>query len=187
MARRATRREFAIGVGAAALAGYGFRARPAEMKTLRFIAQADLRVLDPLWTTAYIIRNHGYMVFDTPFACDAEFTPHPQMVGEHWVYDHSAGRPAAVLLKARAASSIRVNDISGPMLARNPDRANSRRGCACRFATPKRRLCRDSSSLISPRTAAAVLSIVVTASASRMNHRVECGRRSTNHRIRSLT
>jgi peptide/nickel transport system substrate-binding protein len=25
------------------------------------------------------------MVFDTPFACDAEFTPHPQMVGEHQV------------------------------------------------------------------------------------------------------
>src|SRR6516165_8418736 len=90
-------------------------------------------------------------------------------------------------LKARAASSIRVNDISGPMLARNPDRANSRRGCACRFATPNRRLRRDSSSLTSPRTAAAVLSIVVTASASRMNHSVDCGRLSTIHRIRSLT
>jgi peptide/nickel transport system substrate-binding protein len=85
MARGATRREFAIAVGAAALVGYGFRATPAETKTLRLIAQADLRVLDPLWTTAYITRNHGYMVFDTPFACDAEFSPHPQMVGEHRV------------------------------------------------------------------------------------------------------
>jgi hypothetical protein len=41
--------------------------------------------------------------------------------------------------------------------------------------------------LNSARTAAAVLSIVVTASASRMNHRVDCGRRSTIHLIRSLT
>jgi peptide/nickel transport system substrate-binding protein len=50
---------------------------------LRFIAQSDLRVLDPIWTTAYITRNHGYMVFDTLFALDAEFAPHPQMVGSH--------------------------------------------------------------------------------------------------------
>ncbi|MBV9966481.1 MAG: ABC transporter substrate-binding protein, partial [Alphaproteobacteria bacterium] len=53
-----------------------------DKKVLRFIAQSDLRVLDPIWTTAYITRNHGYMVFDTLFAMDAEFAPHPQMVGE---------------------------------------------------------------------------------------------------------
>src|SRR5215469_13402212 len=50
------------------------RAAP-ENKTLRFIAQADLRILDPIWTTAYITRNHGYMVFDTLFAIDSEFMP----------------------------------------------------------------------------------------------------------------
>jgi peptide/nickel transport system substrate-binding protein len=27
---------------------------------LRFVAEADLKVLDPVWTTAYITRNHGY-------------------------------------------------------------------------------------------------------------------------------
>src|SRR5438270_10575485 len=54
-----------------------------DKKTLRFIAQSDLRVLGPIWTTAYITRNHGYCVFDTLFAIDAEFAPHPQMVGEH--------------------------------------------------------------------------------------------------------
>jgi peptide/nickel transport system substrate-binding protein len=51
------------------------RAAKPEDKTLRFIAQADLRVLDPIWTTAYITRNHGFMVFDTLFAIDSEFTP----------------------------------------------------------------------------------------------------------------
>ena len=49
---------------------------------MRFIAQSDLRVLDPIWTTAYISRNHGYMVYDTLFAIDEEFAPHPQMVGD---------------------------------------------------------------------------------------------------------
>jgi peptide/nickel transport system substrate-binding protein len=80
-----TRREFGIAAGAATLASYSFSrtARASDPKTLRFIAQSDLRVLDPIWTTAYITRNHGYMVFDTLFAIDAEFAPHPQMVGDY--------------------------------------------------------------------------------------------------------
>src|ERR1700731_597939 len=85
MAHRLTRREFGIAAGATTLAGYGLgrNAHAADTKTLRFIAQSDLRVLDPVWTTAYITRNHGYMVFDTLFAIDAEFAPHPQMVGDY--------------------------------------------------------------------------------------------------------
>src|SRR5579872_1103889 len=52
-------------------------------KTIKFIPEADLRSLDPIWTTAYITRNHGYMVYDTLFALDAELKPQPQMV-ERW-------------------------------------------------------------------------------------------------------
>ena len=48
--------------------------------TLRFIPQADLRSLDPIWTTAYITRNFGYMVYDTLFALDKDLKPQPQMV-----------------------------------------------------------------------------------------------------------
>ena len=89
MAYRITRRSFAAGVGTAALAGFGLRnrAHAADTKTLRFIAQSDLRVLDPIWTTAYITRNHGYMVFDTLFALDDKFQPHPQMVDDYHVSD----------------------------------------------------------------------------------------------------
>jgi len=84
MAYGMTRREFGIGAGAASLAGLGLsaRAKGADNKTLRFIPQTDVRVLDPIWTTAYVTRNHGYMVFDTLFAIDSKFKPHPQMVGE---------------------------------------------------------------------------------------------------------
>jgi peptide/nickel transport system substrate-binding protein len=87
MAHGMTRREFAAAAGAASLAAFGFsaRAKAADTKTLRFIAQADLRVLDPIWTTAYITRNHGYMVFDTLFAIDSKFKPHPQMVGDYGI------------------------------------------------------------------------------------------------------
>jgi peptide/nickel transport system substrate-binding protein len=49
-------------------------------KTIKFIPEADLRSLDPIWTTAYITRNHGYMVYDTLFALDEHFKPQPQMV-----------------------------------------------------------------------------------------------------------
>lgn len=30
--------------------------------TLRWVPQADLRILDTTWTTAAITRNHGYLV-----------------------------------------------------------------------------------------------------------------------------
>ena len=55
----------------------------AQQKVLKFVPQADLRILDPIATTAYITRNHGYMVYDTLFAMDANFNVKPQMVGKH--------------------------------------------------------------------------------------------------------
>jgi peptide/nickel transport system substrate-binding protein len=85
MAQGFTRRDFGRTAAAAAVATALPRlsARAAgDKQTLRLIAQSDLRVLDPIWTTAYISRNHGYMVYDTLFALDEEFAPHPQMVGD---------------------------------------------------------------------------------------------------------
>ncbi|WP_371927015.1 ABC transporter substrate-binding protein [Bradyrhizobium sp. WD16] len=40
---------------------------------------SDLRVTDPIITTAYISRDHGYMVYDTLLATDANFKVQPQM------------------------------------------------------------------------------------------------------------
>src|SRR5215471_3660211 len=56
-------------------------------KTLRFIPQADLRSIDPIWTTAYVTRNFSYLVFDTLFALDKDFKPQPQMVDRWTVSD----------------------------------------------------------------------------------------------------
>jgi peptide/nickel transport system substrate-binding protein len=80
------RREFLAGSAAAAatLAAHPALAQqPKRGGTLRFIPHADLKVLDPIVTTAYITRNHGYMIYDTLFGTDANFQVKPQMV-DRW-------------------------------------------------------------------------------------------------------
>src|SRR3954466_14908671 len=51
----------------------------AEAKTLTAVMHSDLRVTDPIITTAYITRDHGYMVYDTLLATDSNFKIQPQM------------------------------------------------------------------------------------------------------------
>ncbi|HVY14601.1 MAG TPA: ABC transporter substrate-binding protein [Rhodopila sp.] len=70
--------------GAAALAAPRI-GRAAGAAALRFVPQADLAVLDPVFTTAYVTRNHAFMVFDTLYGIDSDFNPQPQMVAGHTV------------------------------------------------------------------------------------------------------
>ena len=56
-------------------------APPAEAgKTLRVIPPSDLEILDPVWTTAAVTRDHGYMIYDTLFGTDSAGRVSPQMV-----------------------------------------------------------------------------------------------------------
>jgi peptide/nickel transport system substrate-binding protein len=55
-------------------------AQGAAARTLRFIPHSNLGSIDPIGTTGYVVRNHGYLVYDTLFATDAEFRVRPQMV-----------------------------------------------------------------------------------------------------------
>ena len=59
----------------------------AAQTTLRVVMLSDLKILDPIWTTAYIVRDHGYMVYDTLFAVDAQLDIKPQMVDSWSVSD----------------------------------------------------------------------------------------------------
>ncbi len=71
------------GIGMALSVGLlvGTAARPADAQsTLRVVMHSDLKIVDPIWTTAYITRNHGYMIYDTLFAMDAKGEIRPQMV-----------------------------------------------------------------------------------------------------------
>jgi len=55
--------------------------------TLRVVMHSDLKIVDPIWTTAYMSRNYGYMVYDTLFAMDEKLAIKPQMVDSYSVSD----------------------------------------------------------------------------------------------------
>src|SRR5262245_48851274 len=55
----------------------------AQDKVLRVVPHSNLNILDPIWTTQYMARNHGYMVYDTLFGTDEKSRIQPQMV-EKW-------------------------------------------------------------------------------------------------------
>jgi peptide/nickel transport system substrate-binding protein len=78
------RRRTFLGAAAASLAAPAI-SRAAGASVLKFVPQADITILDPIWTTAYVTRNHGFMVFDTLYGTDATFNATPQMVEGHVV------------------------------------------------------------------------------------------------------
>ena len=61
----------------------------AQEKVLRAVMHADVRVIDPIWTTQTIANIHGALVYDTLFGNDADQKPQMQMVGK---YEISADR-----------------------------------------------------------------------------------------------
>ena len=61
----------------------------AQQKVLKVAPHAFPANLDPINVTAYITRNHGYMVYDTLFATDEKGAIKPQMVEK---YDVSADK-----------------------------------------------------------------------------------------------
>ncbi len=55
----------------------------AQEKVLKAVMHADVRVIDPVWTTQTIANIHGALVYDTLFGNDADLKPQPQMVGKY--------------------------------------------------------------------------------------------------------
>src|SRR3954464_5534130 len=77
---RRLRSTFASTLPAIALsASLAMPALAAGSKTITAVMHSDLRVTDPIITSAYITRDHGYMVFDTLLALDSSFKIQPQM------------------------------------------------------------------------------------------------------------
>src|SRR5436305_4610560 len=71
----------ALGVAAGVPALVGVRrARAADLGTLKVIPEVDLKILDPVWTTATVTSTHGLLVYDTLFAMDRKQQVHSQMV-----------------------------------------------------------------------------------------------------------
>src|ERR1700722_19700747 len=55
----------------------------AQVRPLRYIPNAGLSTLDPIWTTALVAGIHGYMVFDTLYGLDDVGQSRPQMCAGH--------------------------------------------------------------------------------------------------------
>ena len=55
-------------------------ARAQSSKMLRAVMHAPLRISDPMFSTAWTARNHGYNIYDTLFSTDSNFQIKPQMV-----------------------------------------------------------------------------------------------------------
>jgi peptide/nickel transport system substrate-binding protein len=85
------RRALLAAAAVAALAPFGSAlATPGLIRTepdrvLRFIPQADVTGLDPVWTSVYVTRNHAYLVFDTLYGQDSSYAIRPQMIEGHTV------------------------------------------------------------------------------------------------------
>jgi len=62
-------------------------AQDIRARTLRFVPQANLTSLDPIWTTAAVTENHGWTVYDTLFGLTDDLRIAPQMAEGHGVSD----------------------------------------------------------------------------------------------------
>src|SRR3984885_4747204 len=86
MKRRSFMRAGAASITAGVLPRFAI-AQPANARVLRFVPQANLTLLDPIFTTAAVTSNHGWMVYDTLFGVNAKLQTKPQMAEGYTVSD----------------------------------------------------------------------------------------------------
>jgi peptide/nickel transport system substrate-binding protein len=72
--------------------------------TVTFIPSSDLLGIDPIWTTAYVVRNHGYLVYDTLYSTDANYHIQPQMAEGHEI------SPDGLTVSIRLREGLRFHD-----------------------------------------------------------------------------
>lgn len=96
--------------GAAALLAAPAIAQPA--RTIRFVPNVDLPVLDPIANTAAQVRNHAFLIFDTLYGLDLDYAPQPQMLAGH------VTQPDGLLWTLHLRSGLRFHDGT-PVLARD--------------------------------------------------------------------
>jgi peptide/nickel transport system substrate-binding protein len=108
---QATRRGV-LGAAGAALVAPRLGSAQVAASTLRFVPQANLSNIDPVWSTAVVVRNHGLMIYDTLYGLGADFQPKPQMAAGHEIRDE--GRRWTITLRP----GLRFHDGT-PVLARD--------------------------------------------------------------------
>jgi peptide/nickel transport system substrate-binding protein len=82
---RAPMRHAVVGFAIALASAIASIGAANAQKVLRAVMHADVRTLDPIWTTQTIAGIHAMLVYDTLFGNDEQLNPKPQMVGKHEV------------------------------------------------------------------------------------------------------
>ena len=94
-------------------------AQPDSSRVLRFVPQANLSLLDPIFTTAQGTVNHGWAIYDLLFGIDGKLQPKPQMAEGYTLSDD--GRTYLIRLrdglKWHNGEPVRAQDCA-PSLAR---------------------------------------------------------------------
>jgi peptide/nickel transport system substrate-binding protein len=111
MKRRTLVRAGAAGLAAGSLPRFAI-GQNTNAKVLRFVPQANLTLLDPVFTTAAVTANHSWMVYDTLFGVDAAQKAKPQMAEGYTVSDD--GRTCLIKLR----DGLKWHD-GEPVLARD--------------------------------------------------------------------
>src|SRR5215510_8480459 len=60
---------------------------PSKARTVRAVLHGDLKIFDPIWTTANMTGNHALLVYDTLFGMDDARNLQPQMVDKWSISD----------------------------------------------------------------------------------------------------
>ena len=112
MRRRDFMRAAALGAatGAMAMPRLG---HASDTKVLRFVPQANLANLDPIWTTQYVVRNGSLLIWDMLYGVNDKLEPQPQMVRSHdvsadfktWTFTLRPG------LKFHDGEPVRARDV----------------------------------------------------------------------------
>jgi peptide/nickel transport system substrate-binding protein len=127
--------------------------RAADSKVLRFVPQANLANLDPVWTTQYVVRNGSLLIWDMLYGVNDKLEPQPQMVEGHdlsadaktWTFKLRGGlkfhdnEPVRALDVVASVNRWMVRDSSmGVAIKRNLDalEAVDDRTFRFRFKTP---------------------------------------------------
>ena len=110
------RRTFMQTASAAALPTSFAIAQPADARTLRFVPQANLTLLDPIFTTAQPTVNHGWAVYDLLFGVNGKLEARPQMAEGYTLSDdgrtytdHAARRAEVPQRRAGARAGLRTS------------------------------------------------------------------------------
>ncbi len=113
------RRTLLQGAAAVALPAPFAIAQPAAARVLRFVPQASLTLLDPIFTTAQPTVNHGWAIYDLLFGINSKLEAKPQMAEGYTLSDD--GRTYMIRLrdglKFHNGEPVRAQDCA-PSLAR---------------------------------------------------------------------